>query len=200
MSYIVLRSGDVGKNSGPAAIAATINETQIKKNKLLTAIYVNAHSLLRHYDDLVSLASLASAERPHIIAVSETWLDSSVSNSEIHLAGYNLFRFVHNRSGGGVAVYCRNYLPCTLLHCATSSSGVESLWVSVGVGCFHLYLAFGCFYRLPAAPSQSVHDVCDNVESMMLKNQHIIACSGFNIDMSDLTNLPPLQYLHPQPS
>ena len=72
---LLLRSGDVEKNPGPAAIAAATNETQIKKNKLLTAIHVNARSLLRHYDDLVSLTS---AERPHIIAVSETWLDSSV--------------------------------------------------------------------------------------------------------------------------
>ena len=86
----------------------------------LTAIHVNAHSLLRHHDDLISLAS---AECSHVIAVSETWLDSSVSNSEIHLAVYNLFRFDRNRSCGGGAVYCCDYLPCTLLHCATSSSG-----------------------------------------------------------------------------
>ena len=112
---LLLWSGDVEKIPGPVAIAAAINETKIKKNKLLTAIHVNARSPLRHHNDL---------ERSHILAVSETWLDSSVFNSEIHLAGYN-------HSGGGVAVYCCDYLPCTLLHCATSSSGVESLWVSV---------------------------------------------------------------------
>ena len=41
----------------------------------------------------------------------------------------------------------------------------------------------------PAAQSQSVHDICDNVESMMLNIQHILACGDFNIDMSDVNKL-----------
>lgn len=93
-------------------------------------IHVNARSLLRHFDDL---APLVTTERLHIIAISETWLDSSVSNNKIHLAGFNLFRIDRNRSVGGVAVYCSDHLPCSLLYCGTSSSGVKSLWVSVRV-------------------------------------------------------------------
>ena len=154
---LLLRPGDVEKNPGPAA--ATTADSQSKKSKLLTVIHVNARSLLRHFDDLTSLVS---SERPHIIAISETWLDSSVSNNEIYLAGYNLFRFDRNRSGGGIAVYCSDHLPCSLLHGGISPAGVESLWVSVRVGCFHPFLAFGCFYRPPAAPSQSVHVASPN--------------------------------------
>ena len=127
--------------------------------------------------------SLVSTERLHIIAISEIWWDSSVSINEIHLVGYNLFRFDCNYSSD-IAVYCSDHLPCSLLHCGTSSSGVESLWISVRVGCFHPFLAYGCFYRPPAAPSQSIHDFCDNVESMMLNYQHNLACGDFNIDMS----------------
>ena len=82
-----------------------------------------------------------------------------------------------------------------MLSCSTFSSGVEFLWVSVRVGCFHPFLTFGCFYRPPAALSQSVHDICDNVESMMLNNQHNLACGDFNIYMSDL-NKPLSQAFH----
>ena len=56
------------------------------------------------------------------------------------------------------------------------------------VGYFHPFLTFGCFYRPPAAQSQSVH-ICDDVESMMLNNQHILSCGDFNIDMSDVNKL-----------
>ena len=64
-------------------------------------------------------------------------------------------------------------------------------------GCFHACLAFSCFYCPPAVPSQSVHDVCDNVESMMMirANQHILACGDFTMDMSD-RNKPLLQTFH----
>ena len=167
--------------------------TQSKKSKSLTVIHVNARSLFRHFDNLTSLAS---AECPHIIAISETWLDSSVTNNEIRrLTGYNLFRFNRNHSGGGVAVYCSDRLLCSLLSCGTFSTGVEFLWVSVRVGYFHPFLTFGCFYRPPVALSQSVHDIRDNAESMMLNNQHILACGDFNIDMFDL-NKPLSQTFH----
>ena len=65
----------------------SVKKTQSKKSKFLTMIHVNVRSLFWHFDDLTFLAS---DERPHIIAISETWLDSSVSNNEIYLAGYNV--------------------------------------------------------------------------------------------------------------
>ena len=57
--------------------------------------------------------------------------------------------------------------------------------VSVKSGCFHPSLSLGCFYRPPASPSQSVHDVCDNIESMMLTKKQLIACGDSNNNMSD---------------
>ena len=40
-----------------------------------------------------------------IICINETWLDSSVSDDEIDLDGYSLYRKDRNRHGGGVAVF-----------------------------------------------------------------------------------------------
>ena len=99
--------------------------------------------------------------------------------------GYCLFRYNRNRFGGGVAIYCIDNLLCSLLSCGTSPSGAEFLWVSVKSGCFHPSLTLGCFYHPPASPSQSVHGVCDNIESMMLTKKQLIACGDFNINMSD---------------
>ena len=148
----------------------------------LTVIHVNIRSLLGHFDDV---AALVTTEHPHILALSETWLDTSVTDAEIHLPGYRLFRFDQNCCGGGVAVYCVDSLPCSLLNCGVTPSGAEFVWLSVACGSFHPSLAVGCFYRPPGAPSKSVHDVCDNIESMMVNSKHLIACGDFNINMLD---------------
>ena len=174
---LLLRCGDVERNPGPTAPAE-----KKKQMDFLTVIHVNARSLLRHLDDV---AALVTSERPHILALSETWLDASVTDAEIHLPGYSLFRFDRNRCGGGVAVFCVDYLPSSLLKCGVTSSGAEFLWVSVACGSLHPSLAVGCLYRPPNAPSQSISDVCDNIEAMMLSRKHMIACGDFNVNILD---------------
>ena len=127
-----------------------------------------------------------STHRPDVLAISETWLDTSVGDGEIHIPGYSLFRSDRNRCGGGVAIYCADHLPCCVLSSGVSASGVEFLWVSIKSACFQPSLALGCFYRPPSSSAQSVHDVCDNIESVMVSRKHVLACGDFNIDMSNL--------------
>ena len=180
---LLLRCGDVERNPGPDTATRSETRKGYERNQLVI-IHVNARSLIRHFDDV---STLVLTERPHIVALSETWLDSSVADGEIHLPGYSLFRYDRNRCGGGVAIYCIENLPCSLLTCGASNSGTEFLWVTVKSACFHPSLAVGCFYRPPSAPTQSVHDVCDNIENMMLSRKYLVACGDFNIDMSDIS-------------
>ena len=70
---------------------------------------------------------------------------------------------------------------CHVLFC------VDYLWVSIGYKSFsHPDFKFGCFYCPPNLPSQSVHDLCDNIESMIISKKCVIACGDFNIDMADV--------------
>lgn len=48
-------------------------------------------------------------------------------------------------------------------------------------------LALGCFYRPPAVPSQSVIEVCDNMENMMLSYKYVVVCGDLTIVMLDLS-------------
>ena len=143
---------------------------------------MNTRSLLKHFDDI---AALAVTERPYFLALSETWLDDSVPDAQVHLAGYRLLRCDHNRCGGSVAVFCVESLHCSLLSCGVTSSGAEFLWISVACGHLHPSLAVGCFYHPPGDPSQSVHDVCDSIEAIMLNRKHLIVCGDFNINLLD---------------
>ena len=64
---------------------------------------VNCRSLLPCIDELSLIFKEA---KPGIIAITETWLDDSVADHEIHIAGYNIIRKDRQfRRGGGCAIY-----------------------------------------------------------------------------------------------
>ena len=44
---------------------------------------------------------VCEATKPDIVRIVETWLDDRVSDSELSLDNYQLFRFDCNRHGGG---------------------------------------------------------------------------------------------------
>lgn len=56
------------------------------------------------------LKLLASRSRAAVIAVSETWLDESVTEAEIGVPGYQTTRKDRDRHGGGVCLYIRSDL------------------------------------------------------------------------------------------
>ena len=64
------------------------------------------------------------------ICVTETWLSSTVPDSNIIIPGFNLFRKDQtDTSGGGVCIYLKSTIPSKYLdYC--DQSGVKSLWVS----------------------------------------------------------------------
>ena len=150
---------------------------------MLQIVHLNAWSLIHHFDDI---ACLVSSVHPDILAVSETWLNSSVGDGEVHIPGYCLLRCDRSRCGGGVAIYFAVHLSCCILSHGPSSSGVEYLWVSIDSRLFSSPLVLGCFYRPPSLPTQSVQDVCDSIERMMTTKRNVIACGHFNVDMTAL--------------
>ena len=128
---ILLKCGDIEKNPGPTAQGTRRRKSDPKK--MLRVVHLNTRSLLRHFDDV---ACLVSSVHPEVLALSVTWLDSSVGDGELYLPGYTLFRCDRSRCGGGVAVYCADHLSCS------SFLVVPLLLVSSIYG---LLLIVGCF-------------------------------------------------------
>ena len=65
-----------------------------------------------------------------VLAVTETWLDESVTDSEIELNGYIVHRKDRNRKGGGVCLFIRSdiaFNPKPEL----SADDLESLYVNI---------------------------------------------------------------------
>lgn len=68
-------------------------------------LHLNTRSLVKHYDDLLSL--LASMDHMfNIIGCSETWINERASTNTLNLDGYVLYNKNRTgRPGGGVCVY-----------------------------------------------------------------------------------------------
>ena len=95
-------------------------------------------------------------QQPDIVCLVETWLDHNISDSEIHLPGFHLYRFDHNRYGGGIVMYAQhnlivNVLPSQVKNNNNVPHNLEFLPISVKHKNFKVGIAL--FYKPPSAPS-----------------------------------------------
>ena len=72
------------------------------KDKELCIVYYNARSLLPKFDEL---CTLCATHKPDMLCLVETWLCNDISDNEIMIPGYQLYRLDRNRHGGGVLMY-----------------------------------------------------------------------------------------------
>ena len=96
----------------------------------LRCSYTNCLSLL---NKLPELRQHVYDSRPHIVALTETWLTPSVEGGEVYLADFTLYRTDSNRSHvGGAAVYLHNSVPPALL-CSDfpAVSGYDTVWLTI---------------------------------------------------------------------
>ena len=75
---------------------------QFLKKKGLHFIHLNVRSLIPKLDEIKLLLLKRNIT---VLALSETWLNDSVSDSEIDIHGYVVVRKDRNRHGGGVCLY-----------------------------------------------------------------------------------------------
>ena len=126
--------------------------------------HLNVRSLRHKLHEIQSLISDHSLD---VLAITETWLDNTVADSELAIDGYTLFRrdqecprscpclsglSVPCRKAGGVCVYTSTRLGFTR-HLLKSSNNFEMLWLTSrrrrNAAPFHL----GCLYRPPNSPA-----------------------------------------------
>ncbi len=106
---------------------------QSGRGKNITIAHLNVRSL-KNREHFVQVKQLILDNQYKIFAVSESWLNSNVSNAEVQIEGYNLIR--HDRlrkSGGGVCAYVHTSLKAHAIRelTATSDTGFQQLWIKV---------------------------------------------------------------------
>ena len=71
-------------------------------------LHINVNSLLSKIDEL---RDVVGHTKPTILGITESKLDSSVSDQEVDISGYSILRSDRNRYGGSVAC-CIRADPC----------------------------------------------------------------------------------------
>ena len=101
---LLIRSGDIETNPGPM------------KQSCLKFFHWNLNGLAAHdFIKLTLIEAYIASNNFDIVCLSETFLDSSISNddSRIKIAGYSLLRVDHssNTKKGGVCICYKDFLP-----------------------------------------------------------------------------------------
>jgi hypothetical protein len=141
----------------------------------------NVQSLLPKLDELRVTTSLI---KPDLILLTETWLNSNVTDSLLNIPGYTLFR--HDRPlprrGGGVAVYVKNHIFVRPFFVTNFLEPVNSLWCILA----DIKVIVLCIYVPPDVSRSHSSDVnCFIVENFdTLLSQYpdfdVIICGDFN--------------------
>ena len=117
LPLLLILSGDIHPNPGPV-------------NKNFSICHLNARSLTASNRVQEINASLVDIHSFDVIAVTETHLNASVENYKVELQSYQIQRRDRNRSGGGVAIYHRDHLPCSR-RTDLEHNDIELLWVKL---------------------------------------------------------------------
>ena len=82
-----------------------------------------------------------------MIGITESKLDSSISDSEIDIAGYDVLRKDRNRHGGGVVCYIKNNISFNVLNVFPLDA--ENIFINILLPKVKLFTV-GIFYRPPS--------------------------------------------------
>ncbi len=147
--YSNLNSGDVELNPGPKSFSFT---------------HINVRSIYVNNDDikLGNLQSCALDNKWDVLAITETWLDDTISNIMISLSGFQPpERNDRNRHGGGVMLYISTAIPYARRHDLEQlNSNCESIWIELGISNVNRII-FGLFYRPPNQSAVQRHTFCN---------------------------------------
>ena len=99
----------------------------------LKIAHLNIRSL-RNTSHLIETKELVKSHKIDVLTMSETWLNSTVTNGEIAIDDYKIFR--HDRlhkKGGGVCAFVKQVLKVTIINelTNTSESNFQQLWIKL---------------------------------------------------------------------
>ena len=126
------------------------------------------------------LQTILKSDNINIMTVSETHLDALISDGEIEIPGYCIFRKDRNRFGGGVAIYVQNHIPVKTRN-DLMNPAIEALWLQI-----HLPhtkpLIIGCCYRPPNSNVQYIEEICTMLQRATDEDREVYFLGDLNID------------------
>ena len=144
LRFLLILSGDISLNPGPPIDLTASNESwKVFSKRGFHMVHVNINSLFPKIDEIRAIADTTKAS---VIGITESKLDSTITDAEVSIDGYNHIRNDRNRHGGGVACYIREDI-CYNTH-SSLSKDIEGIMFDV-LSPKTKPFTVGVFYRPP---------------------------------------------------
>lgn len=147
-------SGDIYPNPGPvSAKDFKIHSAKPTGKNHLSCLSLNARSIVNKRAELCSRLSTTSFD---LVAVTETWLDSSVNYAEIFPNAYYVHRKDCSRNGGGVLLACSQEIGC--VRRPELKTNCEIMWCEIIIPNPYPRFMVGVFYRPPSTDASYLQE------------------------------------------
>lgn len=142
---------DIEVNPGPDKPTKE-RSTSSKNNNNIKIAHLNVRSL-KNTGHFIQVKDTIISNND-VFTISETWLDHTVSNLEVEIPGYDIYRIDRqSKRGGGVCAYVRQSFKTEVLNqiSGISDTGLHQLWVKIQVRNLRSFLVCTT-YRPPGNP------------------------------------------------
>ena len=146
--------------------------------------HLNIHSLVQKID---ALRILLKNKPFDVISFNKTLCNFTVSDSEISIDGFCIFRRDRNRHGGGVAVYVSEKFKAKRRH-DLESAVIENVWVEI-CNPHKSPCLVGSFYRPPKAVYDFNSEFEENVDRVSDVGMECIILGDFNYDFTPVPDI-----------
>ena len=134
----------VQADSGCKGIQGNTYKAEIK------CVCLNARSILNKKNEL---DIMVDEIQTHIIGITESWANNDITDAELGLEGYVMFRKDRmGRRGGGVLLYIKETIPAYEVQLQEEADCREAIWCKLVTG--HTTVTIGIVYRCPNITKQ----------------------------------------------
>ena len=128
----------------------------------IKCVCLNARSIINKKNEL---NSMVDDIKPHIIGITESWANNDITDAELGLEGYVMFRKDRiGRRGGGVLLYIKKTIPAYEVQLKEEADCNEAIWCKLVTG--HTTVTIGVVYRCPNITKQNnekIHNAISEV-------------------------------------
>ena len=117
----------------------------------IKCVCLNARSIIHKKNEL---NIMADDIQPHIIGITESWANNDITDAEMGLEGYAMFRKDRmGRRAGGVLLYIKDTIPAYEVQLQEEADCSEAKWCKQVTG--HTTVTIGIIYRCPNITKQN---------------------------------------------
>ena len=129
----------VQADSGCKGIQGNTSKAELK------CVCLNARSIINKKNEL---DIMVDEIKPHIIGITESWANNDITDAELGLEGYVMFRKDRmGKRGGGVLLYIKETIPAYEVQLQEEADCNEAIWCKLVTG--HTTVTIGVVYRCP---------------------------------------------------